>query len=317
MFHEKKFYSNKDEEMLKNTLKKIDEEIFLTTQSLLKDFGVQEKRHETKDKFKFYVEKYSKNLLNGKFYNETYRKDTQELKLKRKGVDEIITVKPKKTKQQKNVHIFSSKNDSLEVWIPPPFCIPITADVRKFDFMNLAKKQKEVHGKLFDVILTDPPWQLATHNPTRGVALGYNQLSDDFLLNIPFGKLQDNGYIFIWIINAKFELALKMLEKNGYEFIDEIVWVKTTVNRRLARSHGFYLQHGKESCIVGRKGKDPVGVKKNVDIDVLFSQRSGQSQKPVELYQMIERLVPNGSFLEVFGRRNNLRNFWTTIGNEL
>ncbi len=28
--------------------------------------------------------------------------------------------------------------------------------------------------------------------------------------------------------------------------VDEIVWVKMTVNRRLAKSHGFYLQHAKE-----------------------------------------------------------------------
>lgn len=29
--------------------------------------------------------------------------------------------------------------------------------------------------------------------------------------------------------------------------VDEIVWVKMTVNRRLAKSHGFYLQHAKEA----------------------------------------------------------------------
>ena len=50
--------------------------------------------------------------------------------------------------------------------------------------------------------------------------------------------------MFIWIINAKYEFALQMIEKNGFELVDEIVWVKTTVNRRVARSHGFYLQHG-------------------------------------------------------------------------
>ena len=34
----------------------------------------------------------------------------------------------------------------------------------------------------------------------------------------------------------------------GHErrLVDEIVWVKMTVNRRLAKSHGFYLQHAKE-----------------------------------------------------------------------
>ncbi len=43
--------------------------------------------------------------------------------------------------------------------------------------------------------------------------------------------------------------------------VDEIVWVKMTVNRRLAKSHGYYLQHAKEVCLVGKKGNDPLGMK--------------------------------------------------------
>ena len=35
------------------------------------------------------------------------------------------------------------------------------------------------------------------------------------------------------------------------------MWVKMTVNRRLAKSHGYYLQHAKEVCLVGKKGADP------------------------------------------------------------
>ena len=27
--------------------------------------------------------------------------------------------------------------------------------------------------------------------------------------------------------------------------VDEIAWVKLTVNRRMAKSHGYYLQHAK------------------------------------------------------------------------
>lgn len=32
--------------------------------------------------------------------------------------------------------------------------------------------------------------------------------------------------------------------------VDEVVWVKMTVNRRMAKSHGYYLQHAKEVCLV-------------------------------------------------------------------
>jgi len=82
--------------------------------------------------------------------------------------------------------------------------------------------------------------------------------------------------------------------------VDEIVWVKTTVNRRLAKSHGYYLQHAKEACLVGRKGAAPAGARACVGADVICAERRGQSQKPEEIYQLVEALVPNGKD----GRKN-------------
>lgn len=76
--------------------------------------------------------------------------------------------------------------------------------------------------------------------------------------------------------------------------MDEIVWVKMTVNRRIAKSHGYYLQHAKEVCLVGRKGAEPERLNRSVASDVIFAERRGQSQKPEEIYQLIEELVPQG-----------------------
>lgn len=55
----------------------------------------------------------------------------------------------------------------------------------------------------------------------------------------------------------------------------------------------------------------------NVDTDVIWSERRGQSQKPEEIYELIHKLIPNGFYLEIFGRRNNLHENWVTIGNEI
>lgn len=63
----------------------------------------------------------------------------------------------------------------------------------------------------------------------------------------------------------------------------------------MAKSHGYYLQHAKEVCLVGKKGSDPPGIKRCVGSDVIYSERRGQSQKPEEIYQLIEELVPNGT----------------------
>lgn len=196
-------------------------------------------------------------------------------------------------------------------WQVPPHCIPIHTDVVRYDWTALSQACQ------FDVIMMDPPWQLATANPTRGVALGYSQLTDKDIQNLPIPKLQKNGFLFIWVINAKYQFTLDLFEQWGYTLVDEIVWVKMTVNRRLAKSHGFYLQHAKEVCLVGKRGDDIPGMKKGVKSDIIYAERRGQSQKPEEIYELIEDLVPNGKYLEIFGRKNNLKNFWVTVGNEV
>lgn len=245
---------------------------------------------------------------------ENNKKSSNEKKSSDENKDSSNTVKGKTEKDKPKDE---KKEQQLGIWKVPEWSIPMRADVRTFDFDKLIAEQRRNTGKLFDVIMTDPPWQLATSNPTRGVAIGYQQLSDTLIEAIPFHRLQENGYIFIWVINAKYRLALDLMSKWGYDLVDEVVWVKSTVNRRLAKSHGFYLQHAKETCLVGKKGNTPAGTCPNVDNDIIYSVRRGQSQKPVEIYEMIERLVPNGHYLEIFARRNNLRNHWASIGNEL
>lgn len=59
--------------------------------------------------------------------------------------------------------------ECLSQYDPPPLSIPINADIRNFDWKGLGKRQFELAGRYYDVIMMDPPWQLATANPTRGV----------------------------------------------------------------------------------------------------------------------------------------------------
>ncbi|KXZ46765.1 hypothetical protein GPECTOR_41g730 [Gonium pectorale] len=202
-------------------------------------------------------------------------------------------------------------------WQVPPHCVPIHANVTTFDWPSLYEQCQ------FDVIMMDPPWQLATANPTRGVALGYSQLNDDHISSLPVPQLQRaGGFLFVWVINAKYKWTLDLFDKWGYRLVDEVVWVKMTVNRRLAKSHGYYLQHAKEVCLVAKRGNplalagSPSGFQ-GVGSDIIFSERRGQSQKPEEIYELVEQLVPNGRYLEIFARKNNLRNYWVSIGNEV
>jgi mRNA (2'-O-methyladenosine-N6-)-methyltransferase len=98
-------------------------------------------------------------------------------------------------------------------WQVPVQSIPVHANVTRFKWEPLAAACK------FDVIMMDPPWQLATANPTRGVSLGYSQLGDDFISALPVNKLQDNGLLFVWVINAKYQWTLNQFKKWGYQCV--------------------------------------------------------------------------------------------------
>jgi mRNA m6A methyltransferase catalytic subunit len=45
----------------------------------------------------------------------------------------------------------------------------------------------------------------------------------------------------VWVINAKYRFSLEMMKKYGYKLVDEICWVKQTVNGKIAKGHGYYL----------------------------------------------------------------------------
>jgi N6-adenosine-specific RNA methylase IME4 len=283
-------------------------------------------------------------------------------------------------------------DDDEHYWRVPEHCVPIQADVLTLNWARLARASQ------FDVVLMDPPWQLATANPTRGVALGYAQLSDAEIARLPVPSLQQRGgFLFVWVVNSKYKFVLDLFDAWGYALVDEIVWVKQTVHRRLAKSHGYYLQHAKETCLVGLRVSEEVveveqedrsidrsigsdgqvdrSIDRSIDnrsvidgrsvdrrppppppppapaaaaapwqlaaarafagggpgapssasasclssqaSDVLLSSRRGQSQKPVEMHALIEALIPRGRYLEIFARKNNLRDGWVAIGNEV
>jgi mRNA (2'-O-methyladenosine-N6-)-methyltransferase len=71
------------------------------------------------------------------------------------------------------------------------------------------------------VVLADPPYEV-------DLAIPYTTLEDDILLNMPFELVQDDGFIFLWVISSKLLLGLHILEKHHYRFVDWVVWVKET-----------------------------------------------------------------------------------------
>jgi len=73
---------------------------------------------------------------------------------------------------------------------------------------------------------------------------------------------------------------------------------------------GHWLNHGKEHCLVGVKGKPENGYNRGIDCDVIVSEVRATSHKPDEVYELIERLSPGTRKVELFGRPHNVRPNW-------
>lgn len=49
----------------------------------------------------------------------------------------------------------------------------------------------------------------------------------------------------------------------------------------------------------------------------MFANVKGKSQKPDEIYELIEKMMPGSKKIELFARNNNLRDGWLSLGNQL
>ena len=137
------------------------------------------------------------------------------------------------------------------------------------------------------------------------MTLPYETLSDSQMIQEMKGieKIQGpGGLIFLWVTGRAIELGIECLDQWGYTLVEEIVWIKVNQLNRLIRTGmtGHWLNHTKEHCLVGLKGKGPHGelpvdfekdFRLKADLDIIVSEVRETSRKPDELYHLIDRLI--------------------------
>lgn len=181
----------------------------------------------------------------------------------------------------------------------------INCNLKYFDLSQLG---------YFDVIVVDPPWSEAdSDEPT------YNTMSDEEILNIDVNCLSEKGFCYLWCTNENMEFALHCLKSWGYHYIDRIVWIKKSMDTSIVLNKGNYLMRSTETCLVGikRSGRDNVDYIPKVSNDLIFSNVKKRFQKPLQLYGIIEKMMPGARKIELFGRNHNIRKGWLTLGNQL
>lgn len=215
--------------------------------------------------------------------------------------------------------LIKRKNEVLSKRATPP--MSLKTDLKSFDLSVLGK---------FDVILIDPPWE-EYYTSTDGVKLestSNDSWTFDEIADLKIDQISEAcSFLFLWVGNGKgLDYGRGLLKKWGFRRCEDIVWIKTNkhFNKKNYKDNSTLLQRVKEHCLVGIKGQVKRGADRhfihaNIDTDVIVSEEPVESntEKPHELYRIIERFCLGRKRLELFGEDHNIRSGWLTLGSSL
>jgi len=167
----------------------------------------------------------------------------------------------------------------------------------------------------YDVIYADPPWHYEFSVGHGTSEAHYQVMTDDELkeLQIPAAK---DAMLFLWVTNPKLEVGLSVLKKWGFEYKTMMTWVKDGIGT------GHYIRARTEHILIGKKGDIPLPQEHTRPDSVLTDEegniiikKSRHSEKPELVYNIIEEMYPNRTYLELFAR-SRYNEKWTVWGLE-
>jgi N6-adenosine-specific RNA methylase IME4 len=128
-------------------------------------------------------------------------------------------------------------------------------------------------------MVIDAPWN------NTGCKLPYNTLDDhEWMSILNFDDLMDDGLVFMWVTNAKFEDAVDFMKSKGWYRIETIRWNKVTRDEKPARRGGRYFWHvGEDVLVFKRKIAINIGDKFMIEKAIensIVSAVSAASMKP-------------------------------------
>lgn len=177
---------------------------------------------------------------------------------------------------------------------------------------------------MFKVLVADPPWRFSDRlpGPSRGAEKNYPCLTVDELKQFPLPPLADDCVLFLWRVASMQQEALDVAKAWGFTIKTEVVWLKKTIYGNRWFGMGRIVRAEHEICLVGTRGRPQVHdhsirstFTTDLDVEGLSAPAGRHSQKPEQIYDIIESLYPGGPFVELFARRQ--RPNWTCLGNEV
>lgn len=170
----------------------------------------------------------------------------------------------------------------------------------------------EVGSQKYPVLYIDPPWRYEINvcDETRDLDNHYPTMSLSEIADLPIGDLATkDAVLFMWVTNNFLYDAKILLDRWGFEYKTNYVWVKDKIGL------GTWNRGQHEILLIARRGEIPVPKPADRTSSVVVATRTEHSKKPTEFYEIIERQYPELSKLEVFAR--NQREGWNSWGNQV
>lgn len=168
----------------------------------------------------------------------------------------------------------------------------------------------------FTTIVVDPPWKVSrptgwgrrdlNHQPQP-----YPTMTVEQIVALPVADLAlPTSYLFLWTVNAFVEQSYEVARRWGFRPVTLLTWVK----QPRGMGPGGLFATTTEFLLYCRRGSAADGRKRASNTSWFDWPRRAQSQKPEELQDLVESILP-GPYLELFARRK--RPGWYAWGNEI
>jgi N6-adenosine-specific RNA methylase IME4/ParB-like chromosome segregation protein Spo0J len=160
----------------------------------------------------------------------------------------------------------------------------------------------------FELIYADPPWQLGNPNGAHAPENHYPTLPNDEIANLRV-PAAPSAVLFLWAVNCRLPQAFEVMRAWGFAYTTNLAWVKPSIGL------GNWTRNRHELLLVGRRGNVALPDPEDRPDSVIEAKRGRHSEKPARVYELLERMYPQKSKLELFARR--ARHGWAAWGNQV
>ncbi len=187
--------------------------------------------------------------------------------------------------------------------------------------IDAARAQFGTNGRLYSIILADPPWDYGRGSHKSAASSEYPTMSNADIAAMPVsGLAHEDAALLLWATLPKLQVALDTMAAWGFEYKTVFtVWVK--IQRymgRLSTAYGSYTRPNAELLLVATRGRMRTDLltKGFSRPNVLLTRRTTHSAKPKVLRDIAVELFGDVPRIELFARKDEDPS-WQTWGNQI